>query len=49
MSDFEDALQVAVALAGGASVIVSENIEDYRAAPIRVVTPQQILAELGLV
>ena len=44
MNDFEDAMQCSAAISCDASVIVSRNIKDYRNAPIRVVTPEQILS-----
>ncbi len=44
MNDFEDALQCSAALLCGASFIVTRNIADYQNAPVRVVTPEQILS-----
>jgi hypothetical protein len=46
MKDFEDALQCAAALACGADVIVTRNLEDYHFSPINAVTPTQILNDL---
>ena len=46
MKDFEDALQCAAALACGADVIVTRNLEDYQLSPINAVTPTQILNDL---
>ena len=39
MSEFEDAMQVAAALAAGVDVIVTRNVGDFRKAPLRVVRP----------
>jgi predicted nucleic acid-binding protein len=47
MRDFEDALQVAAALACGADVIVTRNVHDYAGSPIRTVTPPALLRELS--
>ncbi len=44
MNDFEDAMQCSAALSCGASLIVNRNIEDYQNAPVRVVTPEQVLS-----
>lgn len=48
MNDFEDALQCAAAMTGGAPVIVSRNTCDYSLCPIRTVSPEQILQELEI-
>lgn len=40
MKDFEDALQVAAAVACEAEVIVTRNICDYTHSPVRAVTPE---------
>ncbi len=40
MKDFEDALQVAAAVACEAEVIVTRNIRDYTHSPVRAVTPE---------
>lgn len=47
MRDFEDALQVAAALACGAEVIATRNVRDYANAPVRAVTPKSLLREAG--
>lgn len=47
MSDFEDAMQVAAALACGADFIVTRNIRDYRQSRIRAITPSQALDEIA--
>lgn len=39
MSDFEDAMQVAAALAAGVDVIVTRNVGDFRKSPLRAVRP----------
>lgn len=46
MRDFEDALQVAAAMACGAEMIVTRNLRDYARAPIRAVAPTAALAEI---
>ena len=46
LSDFEDAMQCASAMACNADVIVSRNVKDYQNSPIRTVTPEQLLLEL---
>lgn len=40
MKDFEDALQVAAAVACEAEVIVTRNIRDYTHSPVRAVRPE---------
>lgn len=42
MSDFEDAMQVAEALAAGVDVIVTRNVGDFRKAPLRAVRPRDL-------
>ena len=44
MPDFEDALQVAAALACGADCIITRNERDFVAAPINVFAPEAFLA-----
>lgn len=46
MADFEDALQVAAARAGGARYIVTRNLRDYAHSPIRAMEPQEALSSL---
>ena len=43
VSDFEDALQVASAVAGGAEVIVTRNVSGFRNCPLPVMTPEEFL------
>jgi len=43
MGDFEDALQVASALAAKADFIVTRNTADYRRSPVPAVTPTEFL------
>ncbi len=43
MKDFEDAMQVAAALACNAEVIATRNIRDYANAPIQACTPSSLL------
>jgi predicted nucleic acid-binding protein len=47
MSDLEDALQAAAALAFGASFVVSRNVHDYRKSPVPALSPAAFLARLG--
>lgn len=44
MIDFEDALQVASALAGLVDVLVTRNTKDFSGSPVPVMTPEQFLA-----
>jgi predicted nucleic acid-binding protein len=46
MRDFEDALQVAAAVACGANTIATRNVRDYARSPIRATTPTMLLKEL---
>ena len=45
MPDFEDALQVAAAMACGAQVIVTRNIRDFKASPVMARTPETFLRQ----
>jgi len=45
MTDFEDAMQVASALAAGAEVIVTRNTRDFRTSPIRALTPRDYISQ----
>jgi len=47
MSDLEDALQCAAALAFDALFIVTRNVKDYKNSPIPAITPAKFLAEAG--
>ena len=47
MRDFEDALQVAAAVACGANTIATRNVRDYARGPVRATTPTILLKELG--
>ena len=44
MSDFEDALQLAAALACEAEVLLTRNTKHFNASPIPVMTPEEFLA-----
>jgi predicted nucleic acid-binding protein len=46
LPDFEDALQVAAAVACQAEVIATRNLEDYKRSPIRAMEPKALLGEL---
>ena len=47
MNDFEDAMQVAAAMAAGARLIVTRDLDDYRNSPIRAISPTNAVAELS--
>lgn len=40
IADFEDALQMAVAVAGVADVFITRNVTDFAGSPIPVMTPE---------
>lgn len=46
MRDFEDAMQVAAGLACRADVVATRNVRDFADAPIRALTPADLLEEL---
>ncbi|NKB80896.1 MAG: PIN domain-containing protein [Nitrospirales bacterium] len=46
MKDFEDAMQVAAAMACGADVIATRNIRDYAQASMRVTTPALLVKDM---
>lgn len=46
MNGFEDAMQVAAAMACGADVIATHNIKDYANSPVKAATPATILSML---
>ncbi|MFP4308974.1 MAG: PIN domain-containing protein [Desulfococcaceae bacterium] len=48
MSDFEDALQCAAALASSADCIVTRNIGDFEKSPIAVSSPEQFAKVHGI-
>ncbi len=43
MSDFDDALQVAAAMACGASVIVTRNERDFKSSPVPALNPETFM------
>ncbi|MFQ5744230.1 MAG: type II toxin-antitoxin system VapC family toxin [Acidobacteriota bacterium] len=45
MKDFEDAMQVAAAVACKAEVIATRNVRDYAKAPVRAATPTSLMRE----
>ena len=47
MSDFEDALQAAAAMACGAQVIVTRNERDFKASPVPAMSPEAALRKYG--
>ena len=47
MRDFEDALQVAAAVACGANVIATRNVRDYARSPVRATTAASVLKTLA--
>jgi predicted nucleic acid-binding protein len=46
LKDFEDALQVAAAMASGAEIIATRNVTDYRGAPVPAGSPASVLRKL---
>ena len=46
MSDFEDALQAAAAMASGSKYIITRNLVDYKGSPVKALSPAQFLALL---
>jgi len=46
LNDFEDAMQVAAALACGADVIATRNARDYAKSPIEAVSPAVLVRRL---
>lgn len=46
MSDFEDALQVAVAQAAALDAVITRNTDDYTHAPILVLSPAEALKRI---
>jgi predicted nucleic acid-binding protein len=44
MDDFEDALQVAAAISGGADFVITRNVSDYRNSVIQPLAPSAFLA-----
>lgn len=47
MKDFEDALQVAAAVACGADFIATRNLPDYARAPVKAMAPGAALKQLS--
>jgi predicted nucleic acid-binding protein len=47
ISDYEDATQVAAAMAARVDAIVTRNIDDFRGSPVPVLTPAELLARLN--
>lgn len=45
MSDFEDAVQAFCAKNAGIKIIITRNVQDYRLAPVKAVTPKDFLDE----
>lgn len=44
MDDFEDALQVAAAISGGADFVITRNVNDYRNSIIQPMAPSEFVA-----
>ena len=44
--DFEDAVQMMAALRSGAQYLVTRNVQDYKAGPLPVLQPAELLALL---
>jgi predicted nucleic acid-binding protein len=47
IADFEDAVQVAAAVASGLDAIITRNGRDFAGAPLSVLTPTEFLARLA--
>ena len=47
LRDFEDAMQVAAAIACGAEVIATRNLRDYGGSPIKPVRPMELIKALS--
>lgn len=47
MTDFEDALQVAAAMACAAQVIVTRNERDFKGSPVPAMNPEMFLRKFG--
>jgi predicted nucleic acid-binding protein len=47
IEDFEDAIQVASALADGLDCIVTRNLKDFEKSPIQIFSPVEFLKRLG--
>lgn len=47
LNDFEDALQVAAALACRAEVIATRNLEDFKHSPVPAALPNVVVGKLG--
>ena len=47
LRDFEDAMQVAAAIACGAEVIATRNLRDYVGSPIKPVRPRELIEALS--
>ena len=47
VKDFEDAMQVAAAVACGADVIATRNLRDYTKSPVRAAHPQTVIEEFA--
>jgi predicted nucleic acid-binding protein len=47
MSDFEDALQIAAAVACSAEVILTNNTKHFKDAPLPVMTPESFLTHIN--
>ncbi len=47
LRDFEDAMQVAAALACGAELIVTRDLKEYSASPVPAMSPERAVARLA--
>ena len=47
LTDFEDAMQVAAALACGAEAIATRNVRDYARSPVEAVLPATLVRRLS--
>jgi predicted nucleic acid-binding protein len=47
MTDFEDAIQSASALAAGLDFIITSDLKDFKNSPVKAVSPLEFMKQLG--
>ncbi len=47
LKDFEDAMQMAAAVAAGAEVIATRNVKDFKRSIVPAITPREVMARLA--
>jgi hypothetical protein len=45
--DFEDAVQIASALADNLDFIITRNVKDYEKSPVKALTPAEFMKQLA--